>query len=194
MSEKNSFDQLATEILFEIFDYLSYHDIIYTFLHLNQRFNSMLLHYHEFLNHFITPTRHFSFWQNLLPIISSRIECLVITTRDFNFSLNLFPNRKSLIISSSLSISYDQLNIILKSKQFKKLNSFKIQSEIVWKRRSYISPLFNEIFNNENSLHTYQSLEQHNPSQNMNYLKFGVNLRSLSFKIFQSCFTISYFI
>ncbi len=86
MSGKNSFDQLATEILFEIFDYLSYNDIIYTFLHLNQRFNSISLQYLRFLNHFTTPTRHFSFWQTILPIISSKIEYLTITTIDFPIS------------------------------------------------------------------------------------------------------------
>jgi hypothetical protein len=104
MSGKNSFDQLPTEILLEIFEYFSCNDIIYAFFYLNQRFNSILLQYHRLLNHFTTSTRHLSFWQTILPIISSRIECLVITTHDFSFSLDLFPNLKSVIISSSLPI------------------------------------------------------------------------------------------
>jgi hypothetical protein len=105
MSGKNSFDQLATEILFEIFEYLSCNDIIYTFFYLNQRFNSILLQHHQFLNHFTTSTRHLSFWQTILPIISSRIECLVIATPDFTFSLDLFSNLKSLIISSHFRLT-----------------------------------------------------------------------------------------
>jgi hypothetical protein len=39
------FDQLATEILLDIFDYLSCNDIIYTFFYFNQRINSLLLHH-----------------------------------------------------------------------------------------------------------------------------------------------------
>jgi hypothetical protein len=192
MSGKNSlisFDQLTTEILFEIFDYLSYNDIIYAFFYLNQRFYSILLQYHRFLNHCTTPTRHFSFWQTILPIISSQIECLTITTPDFSFSLDLFPNLKSLIISSSLPIHYDQLTPILESEQFKKLNLFKIKSEIVSKNDAYQQLPFQKIFSNENSLHTYESLpEQYISLKNVGNLKISMHLQSLSLKLLDISF------
>ncbi len=130
MSEKNSlslFDQLSTEILFKIFDYLSCNDIIYTFFYLNQRFNVIVLQYLRFLN-------NFSVWQTTLPIISSQIKCLTITITDFCLSLDLFPNLKSLIISSPVPIFHDELALILKSEQFKKLNSFKITRKTMFMR------------------------------------------------------------
>jgi len=160
MSEKNSLDQLATEILFEIFDYLLHDDIIYSFFNINQRFNSIILQYHRFSKYFITPTHHFSFWNNILPIISSRIECLTITTLDFSFSLDLFPNLKSVIISSSLPIYYDQINFILESEQFKKLSSLKIKSQILSQPNTYTQPLFHRILSNENSLQAYECLSE----------------------------------
>jgi hypothetical protein len=184
MSGKNSFDQLATEIFFEIFEYLSCNDIIYTFFYLNQRFNSILLQHDRFLNHFTTSTHHLSFWQTILPIISSRIECLVLTTPDFSFSLDLFPNLKSLIISSSLPISSVQLILILESKQFQKLNSLKIKGEIINESDAHVLLLEEKIFSNENFLHTYEYLPKlYQNSTNVNNLKVSVNLRSVSLKV-----------
>jgi hypothetical protein len=55
------FDQLATEIIFEIFEYLSCSDIIYTFFHFNQRLNSILLQHQQFLYNLETPTGDFYF-------------------------------------------------------------------------------------------------------------------------------------
>ncbi len=192
MSEKNSltlFDQLSTEIFFEIFDYLSCNDIIFTFFHLNQRFKSIILQHLQFLNHFTTPTNNFSFWQTILPTINSQIECLTITSPDCSFSLDLFPNLKSLIISSSLPIYYDELALILKSEQFKKLNLFKIKSEIISKRDCHEIPVLQKVLNNENSLRIFESVsELYENFEYMNNLKNSVNLQSLSLKLlFLSC-------
>jgi hypothetical protein len=96
--------------------------------------------------------------------------------------LDLFPNLKSLIISSSIPIYYDQSIFILKSKQ---LNSFKIQSEIVNRTDVYETPLFNEVFSNENSLHVFEYLsELFSFYRSVASIKISVNLRSLSLKIF----------
>jgi len=74
MSNNNSltlFDQLATEIIFEIFDYLSCNDILYTFFDFNQRFNSILLQHQQFSCKLESPTTDFYLWENILPIIGS---------------------------------------------------------------------------------------------------------------------------
>jgi hypothetical protein len=109
---------------------------------------------------------------------------LVITIPDFTFSLDLFSNLKSLIISSSLPIDYDQLILILEKKQFKKLNSLKIKGEIINKSDARIPLLSEKIFSNENSLHTYEYLPTLcQNSTDVNNLKVSVNLRSLSLKV-----------
>jgi hypothetical protein len=51
-------DQLSIEIILDIVDYLSSNDIIYTFFNFNQRFNSILLHHHRYLNNFEIPNHH----------------------------------------------------------------------------------------------------------------------------------------
>jgi hypothetical protein len=98
--------------------------------------------------------------------------------------LDLFPNLKSLIISSSLPIYYDQLNIILKSKQFKKLNTFQVKSKIVDKNNRYNAPVFRKVFSNDNSLHIFESLpEQYISFKSVNSLKMSVNIQSLSLTV-----------
>jgi len=185
MTDKNSltfFDQLATEIVFEIFDYLSCNDIFYTFFHFNQRFNSILLEHYQYLNKFETPIRNFCFWQTILPIIESRIEYLTITNIDFGFLLNLFPNLKSVIISSPLPIYCDQLASILESEQFHKLTTFKIQSEILRGTNSNATTsIFQAVFHRENSLQIFELLPQLYLSsfQNIN----NVNIQSLTVKL-----------
>jgi len=175
MSEKNSFDQLATEIFFEIFDYLSYDDILGAFFDLNQRFNSMLVQYHRFVKHFKTPTQHLSLSENILPFIHSRIEYLTITAPDFSCRLNSFPNVQSVIISSPLLISCQEVNSILASEQFKKLTSLHRKSNIVNRFDNFFHPpVLGKIFSEENSLNSFESV--HN-------LNIDVNLRSLSLKL-----------
>ncbi len=64
MTEKNSLivlDQLVTEILFEIFDYLSCNDILYAIFDLNQRMNSILLAHYQYVNKFETLKTNFLF-------------------------------------------------------------------------------------------------------------------------------------
>ena len=184
MSDKTAFDQMPIEILFEIFDYLSCNDIIYAFFFINQRFHSMLLQHDRFFSHFTTPTFHLSFWQNLFPIQSPRIECLIITIPDFYISLDFFPNLKSVVISSPLPVDYDQLTFMVESKQFKKLTSLKIQNELRRNDNRNESFLVNKIFSDEHFLHTFELVPQYcvNSTIQVNP-KFTVNLRSLSLKI-----------
>ena len=108
MTNNNSLtwiDQLATETILEIFQYLSSNDIIYAFFDFNERFNSILMR-QPCLNYFESSTTNIYFWQIVLPEIGSNIQHLIITTIDFPFSLNFFPNLRSIIISSSLPINY----------------------------------------------------------------------------------------
>jgi hypothetical protein len=162
MTEKNSltlFGQLPTEILFEIFDYLSCNDIFYAFFYFNQRFNSILLEDQRYSTNFQSPITNFKFWQNILPIIRTQIQYLTLTTIDFCSSLDLFPNLKSVIISFPIPIYYEGLTLILKSEQFKKLNSFKIQNEIFFKEEeeeNHKETLLVDIFHHENSLQIFE--------------------------------------
>ncbi len=166
MTNKNSlifFDQLATEILFEIFDYLSCNDILYSFFHFNQRFNSILFKHHRYLNKFETPRTNFSFWERILPIIKLRIKYLTITTTDFRISLDLFPNLQSLIISSPLlPIYYEELVSILENEQFHKLTTFKIQNnEFLYRNTPYHqTSISQKVFYHQNSLQIFESFLQ----------------------------------
>jgi hypothetical protein len=153
------FGQLPTEILFEIFDCLSCNDIFYALFYFNQRFNSILLEDQRYSTNFQSPITNFKFWQNILPIIRTQIQYLTLTTIDFCSSLDLFPNLKSVIISFPIPIYYEGLTLILKSEQFKKLNSFKIQNEIFFKEEeeeNHKETLLVDIFHHENSLQIFE--------------------------------------
>lgn len=149
------FDLLATEIILDIFEYLSCNDIIYSFFYFNQRLNLIVLQYQRYLNKFETPIKNFDFWKNILPIIGTNIHQLVITTTNFSYSLNLFPNLKSIIISSSIPIDSDQLNFLLENKRFSSLISFKIQSKISYKDNL---DYFKKIISNGYSLETFECI------------------------------------
>ena len=191
MANNNSlivFDQLATEVTLEIFDYLSCNDIIYAFFHLNERFKSILLQYQRYINHLETPTANFYFWQTLYPTIGSEIECLTINTLDFEFRLNLFPNLKSLIISPSISLNPDRIYSLFSDKNFNQLISLKIQSEIIaseTKIAMFENALFTTIFHPENCLQTFEySPMLYLSFKYMENLSINPNLRSLSLKTY----------
>ena len=187
MSRENSstaFDQLASETLFQIFDHLSYHDVVYAFSSLNQRFTAIILHYRRFVKTFTTPTRDFAFWQTILSTISSQIEHLIITTTEFSLSLDSLPNLKSLVISSSFPIDYDELAVLLESEQFRRLNSLKIKTEIVKDVYDQEKSFFHKVLRDTNSLYTFESLTEMGFSYAaMKYAKMNTNLRSLSLKV-----------
>ena len=121
------FDRLPTEIIFTIFDYLSSNDIIYTFFYFSQRFNNLLLKNQRYLNYFEFPTTNLNRWKNILSIIGSRIECLNISTIDSSSSLRYFQNLKYIIISTFVSLSDKQIELIFESNQFKTLHTLKIK-------------------------------------------------------------------
>jgi hypothetical protein len=190
MTHKNSltsFDQLATETILDIFEYLSPNDIIYAFFDFNQRLNSIIFEYQYLFKNFETPTTNLNFWQNILPIIGSNIEQLIITTIDFS-SLNLFSNLKSLIIHSPFEIDPDQLNSIFQSKQFEKLNSLKIKSEIYYKNYNLNSTkkIFQYKYYSADSLETPEcwSTLLTSDIQVIKYLTINKNIHSLSLNLF----------
>jgi hypothetical protein len=113
-----SFNQLATKTILDIFEYLFCNDIISVFFDFNQRFNSIIFEYQYLLNNFETTIRNLYFWENVLSIIESQIQCLTITTIDFDFSLKFFPNLKFLITSSPFPFNYERLYSIFESEQF----------------------------------------------------------------------------
>jgi hypothetical protein len=94
--------------------------------------------------------------ENILPIIGSQIQCLTITTIDFNISLKLYSTLKSLIIDFPFLINSNQLNSILESEQFNKLNSFKIKSQIHYEK--FQDTFVKNVFHSENSLETFEFL------------------------------------
>jgi hypothetical protein len=188
MTEKNSltfFDQLATEILFEIFDYLSCNDILYSFFYFNQRLNSIILKNQRYLNQFETPRTNFSFWERILPIIKSEIKYLTITTTDFRISLDLFSNLQSLIISLPLPVYYDEFISILENEQFKKLTIFKIRNdEFLYRNTPYQQiSISQKVFYHQNSLQIFESFLQLHVSPFNNQINNMNHLQSLSIKL-----------
>ncbi len=124
MDSLTSLVQIPTEILFEIFGYLSCTDVLYTFFHYSERLNSILLQHQRFSRTFVSPTANFYFWENILLNIRTYVRHLSIITVDFYFSWKLFPNLQYLIISSPFSVDYGQLYSIFESPQFHDQNSF----------------------------------------------------------------------
>ncbi|CAF4902382.1 unnamed protein product [Rotaria sp. Silwood1] len=196
------FNRLSTEIILEIFDYLSNNDIIYTFFYLNRRLHILLLQYQRFLSYVELPTSNLRFWKNIFSIVGTKIQTLKIIENDSSISLDLFPNLTSLIIISSPHnlAKQEQFESILQSDQFKKLHSLKIKFNELFLTPALYGYLFNEIlllqyvFNNENSLHTleysyYIHSSFHSP---INNLKINLNLHSLTLKFnkFQDLFSI----
>ena len=179
-----SFDHLTTEILFEIFDYLSYNDAVDAFSSRNQRITDILFHYRRLVKSFTTPTRDFASWQMILPTISSQIEYLTITTTEFPLSLDLFPNIKSLVIDSPFPIDWNQFISLLKCEQFKKLKSLKIKNEIIRDVDDSEMPFFYNVLKDDNSLRVFEFLSELCFSYgNMNQLKINLNLRSLALRV-----------
>jgi hypothetical protein len=57
-------DQLPTEIIFTIFDYFSNNDI-YTFFHLSQRLNYLLIENQRYLDYLELPRTNLDTWKNI---------------------------------------------------------------------------------------------------------------------------------
>ncbi|CAF1220911.1 unnamed protein product [Adineta steineri] len=158
------FDKLPKEIIFNIFNYLSCNDIIYTFFLFNSRLNHLLLEHEHYLNNLELPITNLNYWQNILSIIGSKIKTLKISTIDLSLSLDLFPNIKSIIITSLYGLSNRSLQTLLANKQFQILHTFKIKSKNYLKPRSSLfcdnfeHYLFTKIFNEENLLEIFEYL------------------------------------
>ncbi|CAF4423063.1 unnamed protein product, partial [Adineta steineri] len=81
-----------------------------------------------------------------------------------SLSLDLFPNIKSIIITSLYGLSNRSLQTLLASKQFQILHTFKIKSKNYLKPRSSLfcdnfeHYLFTKIFNEENLLEIFEYL------------------------------------
>ena len=155
IESKTWLDILPTEIIFLIFDYLSNNDIIYTFFHLNQRFNNLLLQNQQYFNYFELPIINLKIWKNILLIIGSKIECLNIIHP--SLPLTYFSNLKTLIISAPYLLSNDQLKSLIENQNYTNLHSFKINSNKFFNQSLPIeNDLFKYIFHHQNSLKIFQ--------------------------------------
>ncbi len=68
------FEPLPTEILFEIFDYLSGNDAVYAFFCLNERLKVALIQHQHVLHSFQLPKSNLTYWENILPMIEGEAE------------------------------------------------------------------------------------------------------------------------
>ena len=177
------FEKLSTEIILQIFEYLSFNDIFYGFFDLNQRFQSILLQHQHFFSNFILPTDHFHFWQTILPNFNSQIKCLTLIS-PFHLpvvSLDLFSNLEILVIFCPFPIWYDEIVWIFDSQQFKKLTTFKIQSNIIGGEVKFSNIIKDESY----SLKHFEHLST-DRSYSFGYqsqLRSTVNLQTLSLKL-----------
>lgn len=189
---KITFEQLGNETILDIFDYLSSNDIVYGFFNLNQRFNSILFYYKYYLSNLHIPTTNIYHWLNIISNIGSDIEHLTISTVDSYFSIDLFPNLKSLIISSPLPIDQNEIYSITEHKQFNNLTTFKIHCEIYYKE--YRQSIFEKIFHYESSLKTFESNSTLYFSYfNICHATINVNLTTLSLKLTKFIYVFSCF-
>ena len=156
---KALFDYFPNEIIFMIFDYLSFNDIIYAFFNLNQRLNNLLLYNQRYLE---LPAVYSNIWERIFSEIGSQIECLHIKTIHFSFPLKYFSNLKSLIISTAFGCPDEELKLIVESEQFNNLHSFILkENEIYFDLLYHHDPgdqpdILKRVFNSENSLKIFE--------------------------------------
>ncbi|CAF0809313.1 unnamed protein product [Adineta steineri] len=152
------FNRFPTEIIYEIFDYLSSNDILYTFFYYNKRLNNLILHDQHHINYFELPSSNTKFWQTILFTIESKVQTLIISTLPSCISLNNFSNLTSIIVNSSFALTFAQFESILNNKQFHKLISFKILNQ----HSINTNFLLTKIFNKQNSLKIFQCMSTMN--------------------------------
>lgn len=111
------FDRLSSEIICEIFDYLSCNDIIYAFFSLSIRLNNLLLQHPRYISDLEVPTLSPEFWTHVLCIIGPTIKSLNISKVAL-LSLNLLPNLKSIILSVPSGLPQRSFRLIMGSNQF----------------------------------------------------------------------------
>ncbi|CAF4473768.1 unnamed protein product [Rotaria sp. Silwood2] len=127
---KAGFDRLPNEIILETWEYLSSNDIIYSFFNLNQRFNNLFMEQRRILQSFELPTSYSLFWEQSLSTMGFQIHTLILRHDNYLTPFHLFPNLKSIIISSKFFIDYEIVDAIMKSNQFQALISLKIKQDV----------------------------------------------------------------
>jgi hypothetical protein len=122
-------------------------------------------------------------------MIGSQIECLNIKRTYLSFSLEYFPNLKSIIISSPFGLPDEELKSIVKSDQFQNLHSFKIKENKAQRFNedsnnllTYEYNIFKKVFNRNNSLKIFQysMITSEFSLRNRNYYGTNLNLHSLT--------------
>ncbi|CAF1548033.1 unnamed protein product [Adineta ricciae] len=151
----SSFDILPNEIL-HIFDYLTSNDIIYSFIHCNQRLQNLLVIQKY---HFNLPKTNLNFWKKILPLIGPQIQTLSINTYDLTISLDFFSNLTSIIISSQYFLLDEQLLSILNHPYFRQLHIFKIKNVILDDEETLLKTIFH--INNKLQIFEYQPKKFH---------------------------------
>ncbi|CAF3945190.1 unnamed protein product [Adineta steineri] len=201
MTEVTCFERLSTELILEIFNYLSSNDLIYSFHYLNKRFNDILFHHDRLINNFQIPTNNLNFSNDIFQLIGPKIKYLTLTTNDLNIPWNFLLNLKSLTISSAIPLNCDHFNPILNSEQFRNLESFKIKSKIcseeIYHSDDHIveGTAFTPIFYSFNKFKTFQYLSTVSPFQTVDDISgmdISPHLQKLSLKLWE--FETIYFI
>jgi len=77
-----------TEILFEIFDYLSGNDAVYAFFCFNERLKVALIQHQHVLRSFQLPKSNLTYWENILPMIEGEAEWS-------NHNVNITPQERT---------------------------------------------------------------------------------------------------
>ncbi|CAF0921655.1 unnamed protein product [Adineta ricciae] len=119
-------DRFPVEIVFEIFDYLSSNDILYTFFHFNYRFNTIILQDHRHLTCMKLPPSNSYFWRTIIFAIRSNIQTLIITHPAVWLPLNIFSNLTSIIIDSETEWSLTHIASLFNLNGFKQIYTLKI--------------------------------------------------------------------
>ncbi|CAF3948599.1 unnamed protein product [Adineta steineri] len=181
-------DRFPIEIIFEIFDYLSNNDIIYTFFSFNKQFNNILIRHRRYFTNLELPSTNFDTWEPILSYLGSKIESLIISTIDFSFPLIYFSNLKSIIIPSTYGLPKEQLKYLLDCDQFNNLHTFKLKQKKLFCDQFYYfdlidqNYLFKKIFNSNNSLKIFEYPFKRSSLSITHYnsLQINSNLHSLT--------------
>jgi len=196
------FELLANELLFDVFEYLSFVDLLNGFQNLNNRFDNLIVDYCQTcqsLDFRLISKENLNFFRRrYLPSVVDHIENIYLSDSDRNpyeidlFLSRLYPiyrftNLKSISLESLYSI--DKLKRLLNDlKQIPTLNSLKLIESYLENDPKKLVEIMNQIWSLENLQDCYLDFSFSSKSYFIVSTIFSCSIENLTIKGFQCSF------
>lgn len=196
------FELLANELLFDVFEYLSFVDLLNGFQNLNNRFDNLIVDYCQTCQaldfRLISKENLNLFRRRYLPSVVDHIETIYLSDNDRNpyeidlFLSRLYPiyrftNLRSISLESLYSI--DKLKRLLNDlKQIPTLNSLKLIESYLENDPKKLVEIMNQIWSLENLQDCYLDFSFSSKSYFIVSTIFSCSIENLTIKGFQCSF------